>query len=344
MCAVAVTSGAASCGGDKNESGDSFDATGDGAGDGGQPDGGSDGGGNGDDGGGGGGDGSDGGDGGDGEDDGGILYDVGNDGTGEANPEGEDEICGKVDFLFVIDNSESMLAHQQNLVANFPAFITGIQDTLEEVDDYQVGVISTDEYVYAGGDCGSHLSGLVSSTPSGGYCGPFADGGNYMTHEDDLAATFPCAAQLGAAGDYYEKPMQALVEAVQEPLDAPGLCNEGFLREDSLLVVVVITDEADGPGDNEYGGSLGDADAWFADVVAARSGIESNIVVLTLTNYYYGPCEPWSEGFDGQNMVDFTDMFTHGFVGGICVPDYGPYFQEAIAVIDVACDEYTPVG
>ena len=38
--------------------------------------------------------------------------------------------CGKVDFLFVIDNSGSMGDNQDNLIASFPGFINTIAQTL----------------------------------------------------------------------------------------------------------------------------------------------------------------------------------------------------------------------
>lgn len=53
------------------------------------------------------------------------------------------EPCAKVDFLFVIDNSGSMLDEQQNLLNSFPGFIRAIEDTLE-LEDFHVMVVDTD--------------------------------------------------------------------------------------------------------------------------------------------------------------------------------------------------------
>lgn len=41
-----------------------------------------------------------------------------------------------------------MSEHQQNLVANVPAFVEGLEATLEQVDSIQVGVVATDPYSY----------------------------------------------------------------------------------------------------------------------------------------------------------------------------------------------------
>jgi hypothetical protein len=264
--------------------------------------------------------------------------------------------CTKVDFMFVIDNSGSMYAEQANLVANFPAFISGIQDSLEEVSSYHVGVITTDSYSPNKPGCNA-LSSLVVQTGGGDssnqVCatGPgttYADGYNFMTENDDLATTFSCAAQIGTSGSAYERPMQAVVEAAQGLEGGPGQCNEGFIREDALLVVVVITDEADGPGDSEGlppNISTGDTMSWYDAVVAAKDGIPENVVALALVNYAGGACPPQSTYDDGQNIVDFAQLFgPNGFVGGICEPDYGPIFQQAIDVIDMACENYIPPG
>jgi len=262
--------------------------------------------------------------------------------------------CEKVDLVFVIDASQSMLGEQTNLIDNFGTFVEGIQGTVAATD-YQVGVHTSDDDPMGWNtpNCTGELSALVARTggmySSRADCAPFAAGYNYMTPADDLATAFACAAAVGTDGGGAERPMQTVVEVVQESLDVPGGCNETYLRDDSLLVVVVITDEADGPGYpeamNDPGAtSTGDPLSWFADIVAARGGVESNIVMLTLANYDQGPCPPERNVNDGGNLVDFTQMFTHGVVGGVCETDYTTYFQQAIDVIDTACDEYTPEG
>ncbi|MCA9707508.1 MAG: VWA domain-containing protein [Myxococcales bacterium] len=251
-----------------------------------------------------------------------------------------DTTCTKVDFLFVIDNSGSMSTHQANLIANFPNFIDGIQNTLGDVDSYQVGVITTDEYNNNIPMCHT-LSSLVVQS-NGGACGPYAEGNNYMTEADNLATTFSCAGNVGTSGSGFERPMQAMVEAVQKIDGDPGECNEGFLRDDSLLVIVIITDEYDGPGDPEGSASLGDPTSWYDDVVAARADLPDNVVVLSLINYMGGPCPPTFGTDDGVNIAMFTQMFTNGFLGGICEANYGPIFSQAIAVIDDACENFMP--
>ena len=263
----------------------------------------------------------------------GFVFDLGE--IPEAPP--LDEECGEVDFLFVIDNSGSMGDEQANLVANFPAFIDGIQNSLEEVESYHVGVVTTDAYSPNIAGCQA-LSSLVvqtgGSSSSNAMCGPYAEGNNYMTEMDDLATAFSCAAQIGTSGDATERAMQAVVEAVTQVEGDPGECNFGFLRDEALLVIVIITDEPDNT-------SLGTPMTWYDDVVAAKAGIPENIVVLSLVNTPGGACF----GGDANNMAAFTMMFgDNGFLADICAPDYMPVFDEAIGVIDVACENYIPPG
>ncbi|MEX1361926.1 MAG: vWA domain-containing protein [Nannocystaceae bacterium] len=260
-----------------------------------------------------------------------------------------EEGCTKVDFLFVIDNSGSMNDEQANLVNSFPGFITGIQSSLEQVDEYQVGVVTTDQYSYNIAGCNG-LSSLVVQT-GGGFssnanCGPYAAGNNFMTEADDLNATFACAAQVGTSGSGQERPMQAMVETVQKVEGGPGQCNEGFLRDDALLVIVIITDEWDGPNDPEIPGSTGTPQTWYDAVIAAKLGIPENAVALALINYVGSPtCAPASPPFDGVHIRDFVNLFgDNGFLGGVCEPDYGPVFADAVAIVEDACNNFQPPG
>ncbi len=244
-----------------------------------------------------------------------------------------DTSCGEVDFLFVIDNSGSMGDEQAALVNNFPGFITGIQQTLEGVDSYHVGVVTTDEYDHNPADCQS-LSSVVVQTggpnSSMAVCGPFMAGANYMTEDDDLASGFNCAAQVGTDGSGNERAMQAVVEAATSVDGAPGQCNDGFMREEALLVIVIITDESDS-------GSLGNAQSWFDDVVATKGGNPEKIVVLSIINTPMGACGP-DFAFE---ISAFTAMFgDQGFEVDICQGDYEPFFQDAISVIDIACETF----
>ena len=97
------------------------------------------------------------------------------------------EECSVVDLLFVIDNSGSMLTEQEHLIASFDGFVAGIQENLDEANDYHVGVVTTDAYALNAAQCQS-LGALVTDSASG-MCGPWALG-RYISLADDLASSF----------------------------------------------------------------------------------------------------------------------------------------------------------
>lgn len=242
--------------------------------------------------------------------------------------------CPKVDFLFVIDDSASMLMYQRQLADNFGVFIDGVQETQAALESIHLGVVTTDAYAgnaaAADESCHAH-GGLVTTTA--GYnssemqCGPYAEGHNYMTERDDLDTTFPCAAQVGTAGSTEERPLDALTSAVDE-LDQPGLCNDGFIRDDALLVVVIVTDEDDpGPVDFRY-----------ERLVDAKDGYSDNIVMLGLINEPGTDCSLSGHSVEAPLLTSFIGMFRHSFISPVC-GDYATAFQQAISVVEAACSD-----
>ena len=293
----------------------------------------------------------------------GLKLDVSGEPTTGADPsDGTSEVgCKKVDLLFVIDDSISMDDEQANLIAAFPAFIDAMTAELADTEGYNIGVVTSD--AYEGDPTCPPLQRGTLVTQTGGdqssnqVCGPYSSGARYMTdQEDDLAMRFACAAQVGTGGDPDERPVESLLAAVSPQMTGPGGCNDGFLREDALLVVVFITDEED---DHENGGcnflpnsgSVGDPPQWYEELTAVKAGVESSIVVLSIVGPNQMPfcpplnkCNLGSTGSEiGHRLIELTEMFTYGYVGSVCEP-YGPQFQEAISIIDSACEDFEPPG
>jgi len=252
--------------------------------------------------------------------------------------------CALVDLLFVIDNSNSMSVKQANLIASFDGFVAGIQTNLDEANDYHIGVVTTDAYALNEPGC-QELGALVTSSAAG-PCGPWA-AGRYITLADELAPAFTCAATLGVDGDSNERQIGAALAAIGPKLGSPGACNEGFLRDEALLVLVLITDEDD-PGAPIPGhGSDGSPATWFAEIVA-RKGVETNVVVLALAGLPPpNACDP-NLPFGGAQLTlriaEFVEKFTYGEMGDVCADDYSGFFAGALALIRDACVNFTPVG
>jgi hypothetical protein len=308
------------------------------------------------------------GDDGDDDEDGDPLLDVA---PGDGDGPGDEETgCQKVDFLFVIDNSASMIHNQEALVAAFPGFIDSIKSQVA-AQDYHILVTDSDEdptiacegayqqvdcgdpYVCGDYPCGSNVlldscdktlgAGVV--TPRGGFannapCG-VPDGRRFISQaQPDLEDTFACIATTGTSGDWNERPIEAATVAVSDAMNGAGACNEDFLRDDAILVVTVLTTGDDG---TSIEASKGDAQVWYDALVAAKGGNAESIVFLAITTPF-GGCD--FLGCSGSKAYDsLVGMFgPRGRVYPIDSDDYVPYFQEAVELIDTTCDEYVPEG
>jgi len=280
------------------------------------------------------------------------IYDVGNAGGSGGPAPGEDS-CTKIDLLFVIDNSGSMAGEQENLAASVPGFIDVMRETLVDADSLHIGVTTTDANTGNAAPCnvdGALVTRTSGADSSEATCGPYALGGPFMTEDDDLDVAFSCAARVGTEGIPFERPMDTLRAAITPGINAPGQCNEGFVRPDALLVVVVITDEEDHLDSAVIqNGSADDPPGWFTDVVALKGGIEENIVLLSLVGT---PSPSACDGLVGEDegaqvaprLISFTEMFTYGTVGDVCADSYAAFFADAVSVIDIACEGFTPAG
>jgi hypothetical protein len=271
--------------------------------------------------------------------------------------------CDKVDFLFVIDNSSSMEDQQAALIASFPGFIATIQGTLQADSDYHIMVVDTDAATHCQTDCAS-VPAARCMDPAGGYActatydacdttlgagvveptGEYASnqlcsvagGKRYIVEgEPDLPMTFGCVAQVGTTGDNAEKPMDAMVAALSDALNGAGGCNEGFLRDDAILVVTFISDDPK----NE---DTGTPQTWYDAVLAAKNGDPQSVVVIGITPYWPGCREDRPTDIRGMHWAEFVMKWPRSVHGNVCEFDYTGLFAAAIAEIDGACDTFVP--
>jgi hypothetical protein len=259
-----------------------------------------------------------------------------------------DEVgCRSIDVLFVIDNSSSMAEQQGRLLASFPGFIEAITSTIEDVDSYHIGVVTSDAYAGNAAQCRG-LGDLVTQTAgedsSNATCDAMLGGRRYATEEDDLEAVFPCIAKVGTEGDSVERPVSAAVAALDPSKRAPGGCNEGFLRDDAILVIVVVTDDPPFAGDvDDAHPDGGDPQVWHDAVVAAKGGNTDATVVIGFVPFD----EVWcmTIEIESPNLIDFVEAFDdRGILQSVCSPDYGQSFATTIETIHSTCDDFVPVG
>jgi hypothetical protein len=288
----------------------------------------------------------------DGGDDGG-KWDVGGGtgGDGQGDEEGS-EIC-KIDFLFIIDNTQSMEDEQNALIASLPGFIQTISEELQ-VTDWHVLITDTDAG-YGGADpCDSTLGAGRVLDQLGQDCGVTSGARYILPDQPNVDAVFQCVANVGTGGDNNERPMEAMEQAIG-PLNGAGQCNDGFVREDALLVITIITDEEEDPNDGDGGGSPdvnspgGPAD-WYQAVVDAKLGKESHAVVLGLvgdTDLPNAVCVPRNGTVGAEPAIrlrEFIESFTYGAWEPVCQQSYDEFFQSSVSELGDACESFEPPG
>lgn len=182
------------------------------------------------------------------------------------------DACGSIDLLFVVDDTDSMGPAQARMAEALPAVLAalatgdldadGTEDT-EPVADLHFGVVTTDlgSRGYDVPSCSPADLGedAVLSTASAACGGPFPSFLAYdpaSTELDGLSADAACLVQVGIDGCVFEQPLEAALQALTpaashlrfHPGDRLGhgdLFNDGFLRDDSVLVITALTDEDD---------------------------------------------------------------------------------------------------
>ncbi|HEX8825745.1 MAG TPA: choice-of-anchor D domain-containing protein [Archangium sp.] len=183
----------------------------------------------------------------------GSPYTVGLVGRGELKTDQTDEfvqqVQAKVDVLFVMDNSGSMMDEQQNVGENFAAFLTHAASTGV---DYHIAVTTTGTERSSGGWA------VCPGGAEGGENGRFFPVDNssprIITPTTSAAATvFAHNINVGVC-HWNERGLDAMHRALSAPLvfeqddprtPQPMDGNAGFLREDARLAVIVVTDEED---------------------------------------------------------------------------------------------------
>jgi hypothetical protein len=259
--------------------------------------------------------------------------------------------CDKVDFLYVVDNSASMVDKQENLARSFLGFSNIVSTTLG-TNDHHVMVIDTDAnnvgdtlngYDSSGGDtCVGKLGAGRRIGGEGEDCGIDGDQRFLLDEQEDLAGTFACLARVGIFGNVEELAMDAMLRATGAVVDNVDECNSGFLRDDAVLVITLITDEEDEQ-------SRGDPEFWKRMLVRVKGGNEAGVVMLGLIADNHipgglpgGPCDEFS-GSPSPRLESFVRSFELGAIGSVCAPDYSVFFADAVSTIDTACDEFVPI-
>lgn len=264
---------------------------------------------------------------------------------------------GKIDFLFVISSGQYVEDLQAKLALAFPKFIETIETKFADFD-FHILVTdgSADEWgnPFCNEDCPMtpapgcvgypcdqlDLVGPCETTWGAGTvfnagystmnkpCG-VVGGRRYLTREQpDLGETFQCVARVGGNGG--DLLGHAVTRAVSPELNGPGGCNEGFLRDDALLVVTfaTATQDSDSPGTPPE---------WAQAVIDAKHGDADAIVAFGIGGTKYGgKCQKL------DTVCQMATVFPRSFWISLFEPDYAPGFDEATDALVAACGEFIP--
>jgi hypothetical protein len=255
---------------------------------------------------------------------------------------------GKIDIIFAISTEYPMKDFQPRLIAAFPEFAQALED---ELGAFDLHILVTDSsHTWSMDDCSlcqdptdcdpdgvPDLCGatidecdytmgsgetFASELGSSGRRCKLAGGHRYITSDEtDLAGAFECLARVGY-GSATPQPFDSILEAVGRPLlestadlNGPGGCNEGFLRDDALLLLVIIQNSY------EYG-SLGGPYQWRKALYAAKGGDEDAVAALAITSdrdIWPGLCAPDEPaGFPNRMRAFMEDYLKHGAIESIC--------------------------
>lgn len=269
--------------------------------------------------------------------------------------------CEKVDVLFVIDDSGSMSDEQDLLTAAFPDMAQTIDDTLvaQQGIDYRIGVISsniTDDTMCVLGMCGPNYLGRLQHAEARVPCSD-VPAGKWIEGSEGAAAVsdqFTCIASLNQAQDFNgfpeggsEAPLEATRMALIDRVSDAEQYNLGFLRDDALLVLVIVTDEDDqsvwmgatswslpfgGPG------AIAPVSDFFDMLVSLKGGHPENLTAVAIS----GP-----QGGGGDTTAPRIHAFLNlaapnAYWTDISGSDYSQPLQEALEVIEGSCEGFIP--
>jgi hypothetical protein len=146
------------------------------------------------------------------------------------------EINGKIDILWVIDNSGSMASSQTNIANNFRSFIQKFE---ENGYDFQIAVATSDAFrdLYTTGSRSKYARGVYQDDLGNNVTAPAI----LLPTTPDLEKAFMANVKRGTSGSGDERTFQSMATALDNT-DNKAL---GFPRADAFLSVIMVTDEDD---------------------------------------------------------------------------------------------------
>jgi hypothetical protein len=248
------------------------------------------------------------------------------DGDGDGDGDGPSGVgCDKMDIVFVIDNSGSMDEEQELLKSSFPKMIDVLSKYRGGVLDYRVAVTTTAFPLFGGAPVDGEQGKFIEPK---GQPNPWLE-----SSDANLAADFSALADVGTDGSGFEQPLRAAQWSVKERL--ADKTNGMFLRENSLLAFVLITDEEDGSlqglgvdlpvGDviKTFDQVTGDRSRWASWVIAGETDCTSAL----------------GDATEAARLKDFVKQTgKNATFSSICAGNLDKGLEDALNTFTSACD------
>jgi len=277
----------------------------------------------------------------------------------------------KIDILFLVGQSEFMAPHYGKLVKSLPSFVEVLENQLSEFDPHILvprrrntwgapvscpigqetcpedgGCAELDEPNYpcwalytpgAVTPCdrtvGAGVVFTAGKEASNKPCELVDDRRYIHAEEPDILEAFMCVASeghsVGVDGEGW-----AAGRAVSPELAGPGGCNEGFLRDDALLLLVMVSLGTDsGSPYNPY--------VWANTILDAKGGEQDAIFALGIFADNDTPdpiCDwPWNGG--QRQLRSMLLNFEHVLFGSLCESStaYESHYASTAEVILDVC-------
>jgi len=291
------------------------------------------------------------------------------DGTGGGGGATTPQQCNQIDLVFVIDDSGSMGEEQDNLRANFPGFISVI-------DDYQTDSGEPLDYRIAVTTSGRDLHYTVATpevcVPGIGCVDPpdvesreNGDNGEFKQKCDmsrrwiergdaNVTDTFSCAARVGTGGPSIEMPLYTTELALTERMNDGS--NGGFLRENALLALVILSDEDDcSRTDNDFTVESDSCQPeWpenvpidhFTETLDTIKGDRGRWAAAVIAGPGPGSChsDDFGDALNARRLQQFvTATGTNAVFSSICQGDLTSALSDALETFSAACEAFPPV-
>jgi len=292
------------------------------------------------------------------------LFDVGVAGDLPGSCRSGDEDCGctAVDVIFVVDNSGSMQEHAAPTIAAFDTFVDEMVNTLPEGTSLHVGVTRATGFYdpgngggWGGPGCEAALTDGVWYPPDAGNNGVNGQQGRLYEHEglfyfeldtagdpQPLKSWFQ-GALMGAIDGFVEHSnTETVVAGAAYPFHpANAATNVGFMREQAVLVLFLLSDSPDlAPPEIPT--------QQFIDIVSDAKAACGDFCVIP-TGAIAGACYD-QPGNINTRLYDFMNGFGApppswtNLQSGM-VPDFEGVLGTALAdVIGATCENIPPAG